>query len=163
MASAAIPHRGCGRSPIRQLRSLRRHPQRCADLRCAVRICLATAPATVLPTLCISSSTGPSASMGTTLERVQPLTKGRPPSATPLGASPGQTRRTERPTEVATPPTGATGCRRIPCMAKRPPRMTATPGAMPHSARQQSTATATANCSPRFGKRSMTSVVTPCM
>ena len=40
---AAMPHSGCDRGPVRQLRSLLRHPQPCADIP-------GTAPATVLPT-----------------------------------------------------------------------------------------------------------------
>ena len=47
-----IPHSGCDRSPVRQLRSLLRHPGRCGNTvgTCdAVRDVLGTAPVTILP------------------------------------------------------------------------------------------------------------------
>ena len=50
---AAIPHSGCDRSPVRQLRSLLRHPGRCGNTvgKCdVVRDVLGTAPITILPT-----------------------------------------------------------------------------------------------------------------
>ena len=50
---AAIPHSGCDRSPVRQLRSLLRHPGRCGNTvgTCdTVRDVLGTAPVTILPT-----------------------------------------------------------------------------------------------------------------
>ena len=50
---AAIPHSGCDRSPVRQLRSLLCHPGRCGNTvgTCdVVRDVLGTAPITILPT-----------------------------------------------------------------------------------------------------------------
>ena len=56
---AAIPHSPSDRSPIRQLRSLLRHPGRCGNavgICDAVRDVLGTAPVTILPTPAVRTS-----------------------------------------------------------------------------------------------------------
>jgi len=111
---AAIPHSGCDRSPVRQLRSLLRHSGRCGDTvgTCdAVQDVLGTAPATVLPTSHTSFKLSPPWSPRTAWARpseaAPALTSTRPwpagPSerrhATPGGRYPLQ-QRPRRPLEL---------------------------------------------------------------
>ena len=112
---AAIPHSGCDRSLVRQLRSLLRHPGCCDDTvgTCdAVQDMLGTAPATILPTphtsfiLCLPRS--PRTAWARPSEAAPALTRTRPwpvgPSerrhATPGGWYPPQ----QRPCRPLEPP-----------------------------------------------------------
>ena len=110
---ASIPHSGCDRGPVRQLRSLLHHSGRCGDTvgtYDVVQDVLGTAPATVLPTPCssfiLSPPRNPRTAWARPSEAAPALTRTRPwpagPSehrhATPGGRYPLQ-QRPRRPLE----------------------------------------------------------------
>jgi len=84
---------------------------------------------------------------------VRPFTGARPPSVAP---SAPRLVRCGAQHATATPSTGATGQRHILGTVKCLPRTTTTPGAMPHSARQQEPSTVL----PRFGEKGTTPEIT---
>jgi hypothetical protein len=134
---------------IRLLRSLCRYFRRGVDLRYTVRTCL------TLPHHCAAYSLY--FLLCRTLGRhgqppsnaVRTLTGMKQPSDSTLDAPPRQHRAPRTSTAIATPPTGATGQGRALGMVRRLPRMMTTPGATPHSARQQGPSTVL----PRFGEK----------
>ena len=72
-------HSGHDRSPVRQLRSLCRHPRHCAGLRHAVQ----THPALLPPTHLLLPLQDPRRAWGQPSNTVRPLTRARPPSTGP--------------------------------------------------------------------------------
>ena len=87
----SIPHSGCDRSPVRQLRSLLRHSGRCGATvgTCdAVRDVLGTAPTTVPPTprtsLVLSPQRNPRTVWARPSKAAPTLTRVGPPPAGPL-------------------------------------------------------------------------------
>jgi hypothetical protein len=91
---ASIPHSGCDRSPVRQLRSLLRHSGRCDATvgTCdAVRDMLGTAPTTVLPTprtsLVLSPPRNPRTAWARPSEAAPTLTRAGPRLRDPRSAA----------------------------------------------------------------------------
>jgi hypothetical protein len=94
---AAMPHSERDRSPVRQLRSLCRHPQRCCN---PVRTCLT-------PVLHYSAYSSYFL-LYRTLERGTNLDRSKTPASRTLGALPAQAQRTVPSTATTMTPTGVT-------------------------------------------------------
>ena len=124
---AAIPHSGCDRSLVCQLRSLLYHSGRCDDTvgTCdAVQDVLVTAPATMLPTphasFILSLPRNPRTAWARLSEATPALTRTRP-----WLAGPSERRHATR---WSRQDAGVISAR-----PRTMPRMAATPGAIPHS------------------------------
>ena len=157
---AVIPHSGCDRSPVRQLRSLLRHSERCGDTvgTCdAVLDVLGTAPATVLPTLrtsfVLSPLRNPRMAWARPSEAAPTLTRTGPWPAGPSEhrhATPGGRYPLQQPPHR---PLKLRGRRRDLRKTKDDARTTATPDSIPHSA----LSTVFDHCTPRFGEKTTAS------
>ena len=77
---STMPHSGCDRSPIRQLRPLCRYSWHCSD---PVRTCLTQLPPLCYQLLVLPLLQDPRQAWGQLSDAVQTLTRTRPPSAGP--------------------------------------------------------------------------------
>ena len=137
------PHSSCDRSPVRQLRSLLRHPGPCGDTvgtcdalcGCAwhcSRNCAAYSPYS----LRTSSSAEPSIGIGATLGRGPGLDQSKTSAWRTLGALPRMPRGRYPPQQSPRRPQELSGCRRDLRKARTSPRTTARPAPyspVPHS------------------------------
>ena len=128
-----MPHSERDRSPVRQLRSLCRHPRSNGNLRHPVRTCLE-----LFSPLCrllhvLLQLQNPRRAWAQPSNRVRTLTRARPPSAEPSALRQVKHRGWYFPQKTPRRSQGSSRCRRDPRKAKGPPRTAAMPGAIPHS------------------------------
>ena len=131
-----MSHSSRRRSPVRQLRSLLRHPQHCGDIARTYGVlckraqrCSCHCAAYSLYSLRTFSTAEPSIGMGATLGHGPSLDWNKTPACRTLGALPCHTWRTVPSTATATTPTGA-----IRTPARSPQDQGCRPGQLPHPA-----------------------------